>query len=152
MKRFKFSLETVLNYKNQILDDLKREHRLILNEIAVKEAEIDGLEQEWEEKSAEFNQKKKEGIAVPGALSYSTHLRVAQEHIKDEYKNLDEIKKREESKRTEVVSARIETSSLEKLKEKRLEEHAEQERKETENFIEEFVKSTRAAAKVPAAT
>ena len=40
MKRFKYSLENVLHYKEQILDSIKAEHGTLLAQIRKKEAEI----------------------------------------------------------------------------------------------------------------
>ena len=148
MKKFKFSLETVLRYKNQILEDLKREHGIILLELAEKEAEIRDLEQNWVDENNEFNQKKLTGITAPDAMSYKYHLKVVENKIKDEYKNLEEIQKREEEKRQQVVNANIETSILEKLKEKRIAEYEFLERKEMELFIEEFVANKRASVAI----
>ena len=42
MKRFKYSLENVLHYKEQILDSIKAEHGTLLAQIRKKEAEIQG--------------------------------------------------------------------------------------------------------------
>ena len=39
MKRFKYSLENVLHYKEQILDSIKAEHGTLLAQIRKKEAE-----------------------------------------------------------------------------------------------------------------
>ena len=44
MKRFKYSLENVLHYKEQILDSIKAEHGTLLAQIRKKEAEIQELE------------------------------------------------------------------------------------------------------------
>ena len=59
---------------------------------------------------------------------------------------LEELRKKEEAKRQEVVDAKIDTSSIEKLKEKKLEAYHKEEAKSEELFIEEFISSTRAHA------
>ena len=45
MKRFKYSLENVLHYKEQILDSIKAEHGTLLAQIRKKEREIQNLEE-----------------------------------------------------------------------------------------------------------
>ena len=50
-------------------------------------------------------------------------------------------------KRQEVVEAKKETSSIDKLKERRKEEYKKEALKEEEHFIEEFVTTQRAMAK-----
>ena len=52
-----------------------------------------------------------------------------------------------ENKRNEVVAAKQDTSSLEKLKEKKLEVYHKEEQKEEEMLIEEFVSFSRIASK-----
>ena len=58
---------------------------------------------------------------------------------------MEELKKREEAKRAEVVEAKKESSSIEKLKERKLEAYHKEEAKSEERFIEEFVGVTRLA-------
>ena len=45
MKKFFFSLDTVLSYKEQVLDGLKAEHAKVLVRLRQCEDEIDRLEQ-----------------------------------------------------------------------------------------------------------
>ena len=47
MKKFRFSLETVLEYKQQILDSLQAEHGAILARIRQQEEHIEALEAEY---------------------------------------------------------------------------------------------------------
>ena len=49
------------------------------------------------------------------------------------------LKKQEEEKRQEVIRAKTETASLDKLKEKRKLEYDKNVRKEEERLVEEFV-------------
>ena len=43
MKRFQYGLETVLDYKTQVLDNLRTEHAAALNQVRKKEDEIQRL-------------------------------------------------------------------------------------------------------------
>ena len=45
MKRFRYSLETVLHYKNQVLDNLKAEHAAAMERVNRKEEEIRSLKE-----------------------------------------------------------------------------------------------------------
>ena len=40
MKRFEYRLDTVLDYKTQVLDNLKTEHAVILQKVNRKQEEI----------------------------------------------------------------------------------------------------------------
>ena len=47
MKRFRYSLETVLHYKNQVLDNLKAEHAAAMERVNRKEEEIRSWKEGW---------------------------------------------------------------------------------------------------------
>ena len=63
---------------------------------------------------------------------------------------LEELRRQEEAKRQEVVDAKIDTSSIEKLREHKLEDYNKAVQKAEENLIDEFVSSARARASIGA--
>ena len=146
MKKFRFSLETVLDYKNQALDALRAEHGAILAQVRAQEQVIEGLETEYHSADADFTQRKLEGINILDAMSYEQYLRSLERKLQEEYRKLDRLRKREEEKRTQVVEARKKTATIEKLKEHKLEDYRKAEQKAEEQRIEEFVSTTRAMA------
>ena len=79
-------------------------------------------------------------------MSYEAYLRSLERKLQEEYRKLERLRKREEDKRTQVVEARKETATLEKLKEHKLEDYRKAEQKEEEKRIEEFVTTARAMA------
>ena len=147
MKKFHFSLATVLSYKNQVLDALKNEHGKILARINEQEKIIHNLEKEYKQCNSNFNEKKAEGITIIESIGFETYLKRIKVKIKKKKKKLAEKKKKEEKKRKEVVAAKQDTSSLEKLKEKKLEAYQKEEQKAEELFVEEFVTFNRIAGK-----
>ena len=147
MKKFNFTLGTVLNYKNQVLDSLKNEHAKILARINEQEKVIHNLEEEYKKCNNDFNQKKMEGITIIESIGFEAYLRKLEVSIKQEEKKLALIKVEEENKRMEVVAAKQDTSSFEKLKEKKLEIYHKEEQKAEEALVEEFVSFSRIAAK-----
>ena len=146
MKKFRFSLETVLDYKNQALDALRAEHGAILAQVRTQEKVIEDLEAEHREADEEFTQRKLEGINILDALNYETYLRSLERKLQEEHRKLERLRKREEEKRAQVVEARKETATLEKLKEHKLDDYRRAEQKAEEQLIEEFVSTTRAMA------
>ena len=146
MKKFRFSLETVLDYKNQALDALRREHGAILAQVRAQEKVIEDLETEYRQSDEDFTRRKLEGINVLDAMSYEAYLRSLERKLQEEYRKLERLRKREEEKRTQVVEARKETATLEKLKEHKLEDYRKAEQKDEEKRIEEFVSTARAMA------
>ena len=146
MKKFRFSLETVLDYKQQVLDALRTEHGAILAQVRAQEDVVDGLEGEHQEVDSEFSQRKLEGITIVDALSYEQYLRALERQIQTERRKLEVLRHKEEQKRAQVVEARKETATLEKLREHKLDDYRKAEQKEEEQRIEEFVSTTRAMA------
>lgn len=146
MKKFSFSLETVLDYKNQALDALRMEHGAILAQVRAQEKVIEDLETEYRQSDADFTQRKLEGINIVDAMSYEAYLRSLERKLQEEYRKLERLRRREEEKREQVVEARKETATIEKLKEHKLEDYRRAEQKDEEKRIEEFVSTARAMA------
>ena len=144
MKKFRFSLETVLDYKQQALDAIRAEHAAILAQVRAQEAVVEGLEEEYRQVDMEFTQRKMEGLTVLDALNYEQYLRALEREILEERKKLSKLRHQEEQKRSQVVEARKETATIEKLKEHKLEDYRKAEQKDEEQRIEEFVSTTRA--------
>lgn len=145
MKKFKFSLDSVLSYKQQILDALQAEHGVIVARVRGKEEELEREWQEYHQCNQEFQQKMGLGLPVTDALMYQSRLRSMEREIQRTTQELDELKKIEEAKRAEVVEAKKESTSIEKLKDRKLREYHKEEAKGEERFIEEFVTMTRLA-------
>lgn len=72
-------------------------------------------------------------------LEYTSYLRVIENKIKNENTYLSELKVIENKKRNEVIEEKIESSTLEKLKEKQYAQYLKSVQKSEEVFIEEFV-------------
>lgn len=144
MKKFRFSLETVLDYKQQVLDSLQAEHGAILARVKRQEELIERLEADYRALAGEFNQRKAEGISILDAMKYEQYLRSSERELEEAYSHLAKLQKQEEEKRSEVVDAKKETSSIEKLKEKKLEIYNKAVQKSEENMIDEFVMTKRA--------
>ena len=146
MKKFRFSLETVLDYKNQALDALRAEHGAILAQVRAQEEVVDGLEAEYRQVDEEFTRRKLEGLTVLEALNYEQYLRSLEREIQMEYRKLTKLRHQEEQKRSQVVEARKETATIEKLREHKLDSYRKAEQKAEEQRIEEFVSTARAMA------
>ena len=145
MKKFSFSLGTVLDYKNQVLDSLMNEHAAIIARVREQEGVIAKMEAEYAAHNLEYIERKTTGMTIIEAQSYQGYFRVTEVKIKREYEKLTAIKLEEEKKRAQVVEAKKETSSIEKLKEKKMESYQKVVQKNEELFVEEFVSYQRLA-------
>lgn len=146
MKKFRFSLETVLDYKQQALDALQIEHGAILAQVRAQEARIEELESEYRHLDGEFGRRKLEGITIVDAMKYDQYLRAMERQLEEAYSRLAALRKQAEEKRLEVVEAKKETSSIEKLREKKLDGYNKMVQKSEEAMIDELVSTKRVMA------
>jgi len=143
MKKFKFSLETVLVYKQQILDVLKGEHAAILAQVREQEEILDAVWTRYRTCNEEYRERKMTGLTITEATLYQNGLRALELEIQRETDKLEAIRRKEEAKRSEVVEAKKDTSSLEKLREKKLNLYNKAVQKSEETVLEEFVTTAR---------
>lgn len=143
MKKFKFPLDVVLRYKQQVLENAQAEHAAALAEVHRQEQLLADLEARYREYDQEYCQRKLEGLTIGDAMMYQNGLRALEGEIRRETEVLQRLRQEEQVKRERVVAAKQETSSLEKLREKKLAEYRKDEQKSEEQFIEEFVSSAR---------
>lgn len=146
MKKFKFSLETVLSYKQQILDVVKNEHAALVAQVRAQEEVLEAAWQKYRNYNEEFRERKLEGLSVIDAIRYENGLRVLESDIARETKTLEELQCKAEKKREEMVDAKIDTASLEKLREKKLNSYQKAMQKKEEDSIEEFISAMRASS------
>lgn len=143
MKKFRFSLETVLDYKQQVLTTLQTEHGAILADIRAQEQLIEELEAAYRHLDHEFTRRKLAGIAILDAMKYEQYLRSSERQLQEAYEHLAQLHRREEAKREQVVEAKKETSSIEKLREKKLDSYNKAVQKSEEAMIDELVSAKR---------
>ena len=132
MKRFQFSLNTVLSYKQQVLGELQNEHGQLLYQVRQQELVLQAAEERYRGLNLEFRQAETEGLTI----------------AEREAKRLREYEAAAEEKRRQVVAARQDTASLEKLKDKKWEDYQKQVQKGEELLIEELVTAARARTAV----
>jgi flagellar FliJ protein len=142
MKKFDFPLDTVLNYKDQVLDNLKSVHAQILAKVAQQENKINQMKSRRNEACVKLKEETQNGIAMNTMREYETYITYMEKRISMEQEVLTALKKKEEQKRSQVVEARKETASIEKLKEKKRILYDKEVQHSEELFIEEFVSNT----------
>ena len=146
MKKFRFSLETVLDYKQEVLSALQTEHAAILARVHAQEDLLEELENYYSELDAEFTERKLEGITILDAMQYEQYLRATERQIEEAVEILERLRAEAEAKRLEVVEAKKDTSSIENLREKKLDSYNKAVQKSEELIIEEFVTTARVMA------
>lgn len=106
MKKFQFSLDTVLDYKQQVLTSLQSEHGAILLRVRQQEEVLEQTEHAHRELNEEFTRRRAEGISIKDALMLESGLRVLERDIDREAQKLLALQKQEEKKRDEVIEAK----------------------------------------------
>lgn len=139
MKKFRFSLDKVLNYRNQVERNIRSEHAVIQRSVARAEAEIEAREAEFRSCAAEYEVLKREGLTLNRMRTFEDYLETQGREIARARIALLRLQQEEEQKRAEVLKAKQETSKLSRLKEKRKATYDQEARKEEEQNLEEFV-------------
>ncbi len=146
MKKFRFQLDTVLRYKNQMLDIRLAEHGTALAAVRRQETVLEQAIQNRVDCEEEYRQKKAEGLTIADSMKYETGIEVLERRVQRETGLLKELRKAEEEKRRLLVEAKQETQSLEKLKDIKRGEYDVAVAKAEEKEIDDLVMSRRSAA------
>ena len=134
MKKFAFALDKVLEFKRQYENSIRNEHAAIMHEIRVQEDAFRKLSNKDAEIRLQMKKEQEEGCQILKIHTYENYL----EYLKGEmFRVTQRIKSLK--KRKELIAAKTDTTSLDKLKEKKLEEYNKEVQKEQEQLVEEFV-------------
>ena len=147
MKKFAFALDKVLDYKGQVENSLRSEYAQKMAKVKKQEVYIDSLISQFAGCRHEFEARQKQGCTVNLMVSYDGYLNSLRKQIEKEKQVLTELRIDAEKKREEMVAAKVETSSFEKLKEKKQLEYDKEAAKKEEQFIDEFVSNTANSAR-----
>ena len=143
MKKFHFQLDTVLGYKQQVLDNRLVEHGAAVAQVTRQEAVLDDARNRRSDYEAEFEQKKTEGMTMFEALKYQHCMQALVNEVERETERLARLRRIEEEKRARVVESRVETKTLEKLKEIKLQDYNHAIQKDEERFIDDLTATKR---------
>lgn len=143
-KIFSFSLQRLLNYKEQLFD-IERTILTDMNaELAKMNSELSELYREHREKSRELNNKLAVGVTPYEMAAHKNYLRVIEDAIVEKQKQIAMQQQAINKQMDKVREAKMEITTMEKLREKKLEEYNYKDTKEQELFIDEFVSHARA--------
>ena len=142
MKRFEFSLNKLLNYKQQVLKrekndlaNLRKQHQQAIDE---KEELI--LKLKHSNEDFVFNANK--GMSPQQMVLAKSYINSLSEQIRALERHISILDMHIEKQLGVVVEATKEVSSLEKLEEKQLDEYKKATKKAEETFISEYVSNS----------
>lgn len=139
MKRFQFSLEKMLDYKNQVLRNEKNKLAELRQKLDRLVETLNVLREEYARCNRELNEKVQEGITPQDALLRKNYLNTLNDRIKMQMQQVKLAEIRVNDQVAVVVKVSQDISTLEKLKERQYEEYLLEESKEVQLLIEEFV-------------
>ena len=139
MKKFAFALDKVLEFKRQYEDSIRNEHAAIMHEIRLQEERFAELSAKDKEIRDQMRREQEVGCQILRIHTFEGYL----EYLKGEMfrvtQRLKNLRFQEEQKRRELIAAKTDTTSIDKLKDKKLEEYNYLAQKEQEQLVEEFV-------------
>lgn len=139
MKKFQYSLETVMDYKTQLLDRVQREFSEVMARLRRQRQYLELLYERRRELETEFGKLKQRGGAIQRFQLFQEVLDRRSEEILIEEGRLRKLQEETDRKQTELVEAKVDVSKFEKLKEHKLSDYQRDIRKADERFIEEFI-------------
>ncbi|QIB68373.1 flagellar export protein FliJ [Aminipila butyrica] len=139
MAKFKFSLKSVEKYRNITLDEAKAHYAKAVADVGRQEQVISKINEEIANINRELNEKNSQGITILEYQGYKVYIKIQENNLKNEEEKLKGLKKIENRRRRELITAKTDVMSIEKLREKRFEEHRKEEGKKEALATEEFI-------------
>lgn len=141
MKKFRFTLEKMRGYQEQILETQK--NRLAQLRYAQRQIEekIQALKESFHAISQEMHTEQQRGMPAYKLPSYNLQLENIRNQLNELYVHLRKAQAAVEEQMKKVVLAQQEVKKLDKLEEKQLEEYQMMVQKDEATFIEELVSS-----------
>lgn len=146
MKKFRFTLDRIKQYRMQIEEMEKNDLAALRAELSVLHEEEDGIKRAISDKTEELRRIYRRG-AYPNEISVANrYLALRKQDLEMKRQEIADKNSEIEKKLLDVLEATKEVKKLEKLEEHQLEEYREQETKENERFLEEFFGAPRQSA------
>lgn len=141
MKKFKFTLDKLLDYKGQVLDREKNDLAALNVQRAEAEEQKRSFQEQLKNTQDDFNTKAAKGVSPMEMAIFSYYHESLRTSIKETEKAIVRLENAVEKQTGVVVEASKDVKSLEKLEEKQLEAYRFKALKADEAFIEEYVNS-----------
>ena len=139
MKRFEFSLNKLMNYKQQVLDREKNDLAHLRRQQQQLMDEKQELEERLRSSNEEFCEKSGVGMNVIQITMFKSYHQSLTQQINDLQSSIVEMEVKVQNQLNNVIEATKEVSSLEKLEDRQLEDYKFRSAKEEERFISEYV-------------
>lgn len=149
MKKFHFTLDKMLRYKDSMLQEEKNKLMQIRAEKNSVDMQIEQAQENMGRLDQERTEKAVRGISVIEMRSYAYNIDNTRRHLKALAQEQEKLARLVEKQLAVVVERTQEVSGLEKLRDKQLEEYNESVMKEEELTVMELVSSKYIREQVP---
>lgn len=139
MKQFAFTLEKVLRFKRETLDLLKNELEQLRFRQREIEQSIESVNNEFHSYNRTLTEKMRNGMDPRSIAVYKRYFGELNRQGKQLQEQREKALLAVEDKQQEIVQMNSDISGLERIRDKQLQEYLAKDRKEQEQFIEEFV-------------
>lgn len=144
MKKFQFGLDSVLGYRQQVLEGRQNEYAKVLKQVQEQQERVDSAQARYQELNRRFREEAARGITVADAMGFENGLRVLEMEISRETQQLKFLQGEAEKSRGRVLQAHMDATVLERLKEKQKDAYQKEQQKQDERFIDELVSAAQA--------
>jgi len=145
MKKFTFSLQKLLDYNEQLFDIERAVLADMRAVLAQMERELEDMSAERQNRRDKFREKAAKGMPAVEMETHKNYLIMLDFTIRQKIQQIEMQKVVIDKQVEKVRQAKLEISTMEKLKERKFEEYNYAANKAHELFIEEFVSNARAA-------
>ena len=139
MKKFQFNLQKLLSYKEQLLDGELMNLAVLNSMLARKKQKLQRLCQERIASRTQFEKEIQSGLNAADFAVYNRYEKRISRQIQDVTRSIETIRAQVEAQIERIKDLKMETKSLESIKEIRYEEYRAEQLKKEELFIDEFV-------------
>ncbi len=139
MKKFKFTLQSALGFKENIEENEKTILLNLNSQMNILQDDISFLKKLHTEYAARINAMSAAGVMAADLIQFSLYLREIETRQKQKQSEADKLQKRIDMQTKVLVKASTEVKTLNKLKEVQYGIYKKIENKENERLIEEFI-------------
>lgn len=139
MKRFRFGLDGVLGYRQQVLEGEQNEYAKALQRVREQQDRVEDAQARYQDLNQRFREEAAAGMTAADAMGFENGLRALEVEIARETQTLQTLRQEAEKKRARVLQAHMDAAVLERLKEKQRDAYQKEVQKSDERLIDELI-------------
>lgn len=139
MKRFRFGLDGVLGYRQQVLEGEQNEYAKVLQRVREQQDRVEDAQARYQDLNQRFREEAAAGMTAADAMGFENGLRALEVEIARETQTLQTLRQEAEKKRARVLQAHMDAAVLERLKEKQRDAYQKEVQKSDERLIDELI-------------